>query len=321
MGCKASRENSASQENLTTNMIRESPSANNAAIPAAGWVQTAITMDKKVSSKELGLVAGLALGKFFFKTEDLHYGYWPDDLEPAVDNLKAAQENYSRHLIDHIPEGVETILDVGSGGGNLAAALLTKGYRVDCVSPSDHLSRRIEEKLGSQGKLFQCKYEHLETDRRYDLILFSESFQYVKLATALRKSMELLNEGGHILICDFFRLESEQRSLMGGGHSWEKFQGHIVEFPVSNRLDIDITARTAPTIQLWDAFLEDVGLPVKELAVGYFSAHFPWITRLLARQFRRRFTRIEKNYFSGTSLYQDFLANKTYRLLLYQKTA
>ncbi|MCH7938673.1 MAG: methyltransferase domain-containing protein [Candidatus Marinimicrobia bacterium] len=284
-------------------------------------MQTAITMGKKVSSKELGLVAGLALGKFFFKTEDLHFGLWTDDLEPVVDNFKAAQENYSRHLIDHIPTGVKTILDVGSGGGNLAAALLAKGYSVDCVSPSEHLSRRIEEKLGNRGELFKCKYEQLETSRRYDLILFSESFQYVKIPAALQKCLELLNDEGHILICDFFKLDSGRQSIQGGGHSLAKFQAHIAEVPVTKRLDIDITERTAPTIELWDAFLRDVGLPVRGLTVEYFRTRFPWITRLLGWLLRQRLARIDREYFSGASLHQDFLANKTYRLLIYQKTA
>ncbi len=278
-------------------------------------------MGKKVSSKELGLVAGLALGKFFFKAEDLHFGYWPEGLEPVMDNFKTAQENYSRHLIDHIPTGVKTILDVGSGGGNLAAALLAKGYRVDCVSPSEHLSRRIEEKLGNQGELFKCKYERLETDRRYDLILFSESFQYMKIHAALQKCMELLNERGHILICDFFKLENGQEAIQGGGHRLAKFLGHIEQVPVTKRLDIDITERTAPTIELWDAFLRDVGLPVRGLTVEYFRTRFPWITRLLVWLLRQRLARIDRDYFSGASLYQDFLVNKTYRLLLYQKTA
>ena len=184
-------------------------------------------MAKKVSSKELGLVAGLALGKFFFRAEDLHFGYWPDDLEPMVDNLKPAQEAYSRHLIEQIPDGVQKILDVGSGGGKLAAALVDQGYAVDCVSPSEYLSGRIEERLGDRVGLYRCKYEKLETDQRYDLILFSESFQYVKIQIALQKSMELLNDEGFILICDFFRLESGKESIQAGGHDLAIFLARI----------------------------------------------------------------------------------------------
>lgn len=278
-------------------------------------------MAKKVSSKEVGLVAGLALGKFFFRAEDLHFGYWPDDLEPAVDNLRAAQEAYSRHLIEQIPEGVQKVLDVGSGGGKLAAALVDQGYSVDCVSPSEYLSGRIEERLGDRVGLYRCKFEKLETGQRYDLILFSESFQYVKIKAALQKSMELLNDEGFILVCDFFRLESGKESIQAGGHDWAIFQARIKDIPVTNKLDIDITGRTAPTIQIWDAFLDEVGLPVRNLMVKYFQTQFPWITRLLGRVFRKRFARIDRDYFSGVSLHQDFLTHKSYRLLLYQKQA
>ncbi|MCH7521808.1 MAG: hypothetical protein IIB42_08945 [Candidatus Marinimicrobia bacterium] len=53
----------------------------------------------------------------------------------------------------------------------------------------------------------------------------------------------------------------------------------------------------------------------------YFRTRFPWITRLLGWLLRQRLARIDREYFSGVSLHQDFLANKTYRLLIYQKTA
>ena len=50
---------------------------------------------KKVDSKEVGLEIGLHVFKFFLGTEYLHYGYFVDGLEPAVANLKKAQENYA----------------------------------------------------------------------------------------------------------------------------------------------------------------------------------------------------------------------------------
>ena len=36
---------------------------------------------EKVSSKEVGLEIGLVISRFLYKTEHLHYGYWPEDLE------------------------------------------------------------------------------------------------------------------------------------------------------------------------------------------------------------------------------------------------
>ena len=39
-------------------------------------------------------------------------------------NLPKAQENHSNFIISHIPEGIETILDVGCGTGGLASELI-----------------------------------------------------------------------------------------------------------------------------------------------------------------------------------------------------
>ena len=41
-------------------------------------------IEKKISSKEVGLEIGLVLSEFFFKTEHLHFGFWPDDLEISI---------------------------------------------------------------------------------------------------------------------------------------------------------------------------------------------------------------------------------------------
>ena len=64
-------------------------------------------------SREFGLIMGLIIGKFCLKMEDLHYGYWTDDLPVEVQNLPKAQAQYTEVLIGNIPEGVRTILDVG----------------------------------------------------------------------------------------------------------------------------------------------------------------------------------------------------------------
>ena len=85
----------------------------------------------KVSSQSVGLDIGLAIGRFFLNTEDLHYGYWPNEKEADIQNLAEAQKAHSQFIIDHIPKKTKSILDVGSGSGNLALKLLNLGYRMD----------------------------------------------------------------------------------------------------------------------------------------------------------------------------------------------
>ena len=146
----------------------------------------------KVDSKEVGLEIGLLLTRFFFNSEDLHFGYWPDGTPTDMSTISKAQTNHSNLIFSHIPDGVKNILDVGSGSGELAKKLIDKGYSVDCVSPSSFLSDTIQSKLPPQSTLYRTTLEDLETAHRYDLIIFSESFQYVNIQSGLSKCDQLL---------------------------------------------------------------------------------------------------------------------------------
>ena len=137
--------------------------------------------DRKVNSKEVGLELGLLLLNFFLKTEYLHYGYFTDGLETDVANLKRAQENYTNLILSTIPAGVNTILDVGCGSGRMAQQLVSNGYTVDCVSPGQILTEYARKMLGDTVNFYQCKFQNLKTEKKYNLILFSESFQYLPM--------------------------------------------------------------------------------------------------------------------------------------------
>jgi SAM-dependent methyltransferase len=119
---------------------------------------------ESLPSREFGLAIGLILGRFFVKMEDLHYGYWTDDLPIEMSNLEKAQAQYSDFLMSHIPEGMKSILDVGCGAGNTARKLLDRGYQVDCVSPNSILTSVAQEALGSRTTFFKCRFEDLQTD-------------------------------------------------------------------------------------------------------------------------------------------------------------
>jgi len=182
-----------------------------------------MTLENKISSKTIGLDIGLLIGRFFMGTEDLHYGYWPDNKVATTQNFSEAQHRHSKLIIDNIPEGVTRILDVGSGSGNLAKKLISLGYEVDCVLPSEFLAENIHNKLGEKSKIHLCCFEDLKTDIIYDLILFSESFQYVKLGLSIEKIVDMLPVGGYLQICDFFKKDKLGKSPLGGGHKWKNF--------------------------------------------------------------------------------------------------
>lgn len=206
----------------------------------------------------MGLDIAAIAAKYLFKTDDLHYGYWPGDLPVEMGNLKCAQENYAQMLLAQIPPGVHTILDVGAGTGAFAKRLIEAGYEVDCVSPAPYLTERIRETLGPGPTIFECRFEDLQTEKTYDLVLFSESFQYVKLEIALSQSCERMCPAGFLLISDFFRNETPDRSPMGGGHSLKDFRAEVETCPLRLISDTDITPQTAPNLDLTNDFVLQV---------------------------------------------------------------
>jgi len=273
---------------------------------------------RRIATKEIGLELTAILSRFFLGSEDLHYGYWPEGLEVDIRNLPQAQEEYSRLLVSTIPDGVRTILDIGCGTGALAERLLGLGFEVDCVSPGPFLTERVRARLGGRSRVHQCHYEDLDTDRRYDLALFAESFQYVNVAEALEKTLHLLADGGHMLICDVFRLPG--KCPLVGGHRLARFLDDIARYPFSLVRDLDITAQTAPNIDLGSEMSRQVGYPSWRLFRRAMAGNHPLVYRILSWAFRRKIEKFERRFFSGERDGESFREFRSYRLFLYRKS-
>lgn len=276
-------------------------------------------MQKLVDSKEVGLAAGLLVGEKLFDFTDLHYGFWTDGLDLKISNFSTAQARYSDFLLSQIPLKTQTILDVGSGAGEFAGKLLEKGFRVDCVSPSPFLTEKVKLRLGDRVGIFQTKFEDLTTDKKYDLVLFSESFQYVPLKRALEKAVTLLNPGGHIIVSDFFKRKPGNEGPLGGGHPIEEFLSCVEGLPVKTLVDKDITNETAPTMQMFGEILTEVGTPLKDLVCNLVQHRHPTLSRFLAWKFKKRFNKLNNKYFAGELSGANFAKYKTYRFFLLQK--
>lgn len=299
---------------------------------------------RESGSREVGLKIGWICGEYFLKLKHLHYGYWTEGLQVDIANLRAAQEEYVKFLLSHIPKGVKTVLDVGCGAGQVARRLLEEGYAVDCVSPSPFLTERARLVLRSafcvprsatqhtarstqhDPEIFECKYEKLETQKRYDLVMFVESFQYIDLPTALAKTGQFLSAGGHMLICDIFKKSGQEkgppgclRSKQGGGHDLHKLLALVETSPFTLVEDIDITEQTAPNIDLLNDALEKVGKPVVESITDFLADRYPTVFKLVSWKYQDELEKINKKYSGGSRTGEQFKQFKSYRLLLYRK--
>jgi len=271
-----------------------------------------------LEAPEFGLALGLLVGRFLLGTRDLHYGDWTDDLPLTPQNLAVAQARYTDELMSDIPAGVKTILDVGCGAGNTARKLLDRGYQVACLSPNVWLNGEAQVAVGTRAKVYLSKFEAFELNRKFDLILFSESFLFMKADVALAKAEAMLNPGGYVLICDIFKVPSDTKSPIGGGHDIRHYQALMAASRFQMLKDTDMTAQIAPTFDLLNLAYQQAIIPAYALLRARFEATNPWVMKFVQWKWRKKIVRLEDKHFTGKRTGEHFCRHKTYRRTLYR---
>lgn len=277
-------------------------------------------------SRELGLV----LAQQLLQVEHLHYGLWREGVPVTLGNLPAAQDAYNTMLLEAIGPQPQRILEVGCGTGVLLAQMLKAGHSAEGVSPSEHLSRQIRRRVQAAGfpnaTLHESRFEDLNIERlgRYDIVLYSESFQYISMKHSLSTVPHLLNPGGRLILCDFFKRDlpedGVQQGGFGGGHPWKDFaplaqqNGFVIE------RDEDITARITPNLALLNDVLENRLVPVVATIDGYLQERKPWLRWLIAKLAGKRLEKARLKYLSGQRTPENFAKYKTYRLVVLRNT-
>ena len=273
---------------------------------------------KKTISREIGLEIGHIVGKGLFQLDHLHYGLWKKGLEPSILNLHIAQDEYCKFIISHIPAEVKSILDVGCGAGAFSKRLVDLGYKVDCVCPTEYQNKLVEKLLGETSEIFKCKFEDIQTSKKYDMIQFCESFQYIDLDRVLDIASSLLNPGGYVLICDFFKKCSDACAIKGG-QKLDKFLDLLGKSSFKIIEDIDITAETAPNIDLVDRTTKEVIVPLAGAVERFFQSQHPIVLKLIKWKYRKKIAKVEKKYLTDEKSGKNFSQYKTYRLFVCRK--
>ena len=237
-----------------------------------------------LDTQTLGLEVSLAIAKFVTGKENMHYGVW-DNLDPCLENLGKAQEQYTKLLFKYFPKKKKLkILDIGGGAGETAKKLISLDHSVTVIVPSDILSKRCLENTNNKAKVHNIKFEDYEPKKNqtFDLCLFSESFQYIPAKIALEKAKGLLNKDGQILVADCFRSDfknSSHNRRPGGGHPLSEMLKLIKDIDLNIISKREITRSVAPSLDIEQKFYNVVGVGIDKVQQGLVASH-PWKMKL-----------------------------------------
>lgn len=279
-------------------------------------------------SRELGLI----LAQQLLDVDDLHYGWWEEGEKPSIGKLQDAQERYSQQLVNvierHCPESGR-VLDVGCGTGHLMERMLGQGFEVDGVIPAPWLEQRVHERIARldpayRPTVFPCMFEKMPASaeaRPYDLILFSESFQYIPLADSFPTIRRLLKPGGSVVVCDFFKTEHHGDGQpgdksFGGGHELDRFYAAVRENHFTIKHDEDITRFTSPSVALVDELLRRRIAPACSSIDRYITTRVPHLRRFIGWLLRKKLAKLRYKYLEENRTQAVFERYKSYRLLV-----
>ena len=252
------------------------------------------------------------------KLKSLHYGYWIENQERTLANLATAQANYTRTLIEMIPEGVQKILDVGCGAGDNSRSMAAAGYVVTAISPDAEHGKFVQDTPGVD--FVRTKIESFETDKKFDLILMSECQNYFDRDLALAKCVEVLEPGGHLLISGMFRrsnTEDFDDTYVGSEYivAAENVGMELLE-------QVDITDETVPTLEMARNAYQDHLLPAAELVSHYVNNTARWKMMLVRAFFGNQLRRLSGigEFIERRVDTERFVKFVSYQRLLFQKT-
>lgn len=245
--------------------------------------------------------------------DELHYGLWNGD-PLTIEGLRTAQQRYSEALLDWIPQGVRTVLDAGCGTGSNCIRLLKRGYRPEGLAPDPYLEGEFRKRLDVPFHL--SRLQDLFCERTFDLILMSESCQYVRLSS-LVPAVQRLAPGGHLLVSDVFRLARHENEH--GGHELDTFMAEVKRGGLELLRREDVTEQAAVTLDYARLLVKrhvDPGLAAVSEKLRSDHPYLFWIAR---RMLRRSLARAER--VRGQLDGQVFRRHHRYLLMLFRVPA
>jgi demethylmenaquinone methyltransferase/2-methoxy-6-polyprenyl-1,4-benzoquinol methylase len=156
-------------------------------------------------------------------------------LGPSYDRVGATlsfgqDPRWRRFLVSRLPADRGHVLDVATGTGLVAEALVARGFRVTGIDQSAEMLARARERFGGRVELVEGSADELPfPDSSFDHLTFTYLLRYVDdPATTMRELARVVRPGGTIAMLEFDVPRGVWRPL------WDLWVG--VGLPVAGRL-------------------------------------------------------------------------------------
>ena len=254
----------------------------------------------------------------------LHYGFWdnPESVnasEFTLNEMVKAQGRYIEHLVSFIPEDVKTVLDVGAGIGGNSSYLLSKGYEVEALSPDEYQETVFAEKYNGEVKFHRSKFEDFKPEKKYDLVLESESACYIQIEPGWETARKTIRDGGYLLASDYFLHHNDGSGdwHIKAAHDEKVYMETAEKFGFKLIREYDQTENTMPTLDGVKAFMERFIYPTVEFSSQYMDKNYPFILKVIKKAFGNKVDKKLKQFSLLES--DEFRKYKRYMIYLFQK--
>lgn len=266
--------------------------------------------------KELRLDFEALFSQVVFGHGFLHYGYWEHGRPetPSLAALGEAQMAYFDKMVAHFPDDISTVLDVGSGTGSNALLIKKMGYEIECICPSPRLNAIAREKLPDDVPIHEMMFEDFSSDKRFDLLIFPESFHYIKLLSAIEQAS--IYAGKYVLMFGYFRRKDSEGDDEPRG-SYRQLRDVLNRFDDQFEIvtDEDVTEYITPTFYVLDEIKNNYVQPfVKKFKEGLEGDH-----RFYNFLFNRTLGKSYRNIQRRSVRSKTFADENEYRLILLKK--
>jgi demethylmenaquinone methyltransferase/2-methoxy-6-polyprenyl-1,4-benzoquinol methylase len=131
-------------------------------------------------------------------------------LGPTYDRVGAVlsfgqDPRWRRFLVDRLPRDGGRVLDVATGTGLVAQALLARGFRVTGLDQSPEMLERARERFGDRVELVEGSADELPfADASFDHLTFTYLLRYVDdPAATLAELARVVRPGGTVAMLEF----------------------------------------------------------------------------------------------------------------------